>query len=82
MGEQFIAKEDADEMKRRMEKTYGEGYGTEYIIIPDGDGKPQMALLKKGQGTKFFGFGGSDAREENAEETKIEDEVLFQLYTR
>lgn len=80
-GEQFIAKEDAEEMRRRMSE-YGEGYGTEWIMMPDGDGKPQMAVLKKGHGTKFFGFGESDAREDGSEESKIEDEVHFMLYTR
>lgn len=62
---------------------YGEGYGTDWVMIPDGDGHPQLAVLRENKAQKFFGFGsGSETREEPAEEHNIADDVHFMLYTR
>lgn len=83
-GTKYIAADDAEEMKRQMSK-YGDGYGTDWVMIPDGEGQPQLAVLKKGKGSKFFGFGSGEdsAREDPAEEQQpISEDVHFQLYTR
>jgi len=61
----------------------GDGYGTDWVMMPDGEGQPQVAILKQTSDGKLLGLW--EGNRSNGDEEKpynISEDINYRLYTR
>lgn len=67
-----------------IHKDLGPGYGTDWVFMPDGDGNPVVAYLRRNHNSKIFGFFDDNnmQRENEDDELNYENEINYRLYTK
>ncbi|KAL0266518.1 UNVERIFIED_CONTAM: hypothetical protein PYX00_009030 [Menopon gallinae] len=79
LGKDYVAIEDVEAARHHMAKR-GYGYGRDWIVMPDGSGSPQIAILNSDFGNELSRVAPDDER--FVDTRPPEETVRLQLFTR